>query len=96
MTLLQGVAEGVCQAAQQGALGSVTPGAMYLLRQEDRIFWVQVFHLLPHLYLTFRKVVEAGNGYHVVSVKGLELQETSCHSLEATRSLDRRPANGLT
>ena len=32
-----------------------------------------------------KQVLEAGNNYHIVSVKGLELQETSCHSLEATR-----------
>lgn len=30
-------------------------------------------------------MLEAGNNYHIISVKGLELQETSCHSLEATR-----------
>ena len=35
--------------------------------------------------LQTKQVLEAGNNYHIVSVKGLELQETSCHSLEATR-----------
>ena len=31
------------------------------------------------------QVLEKGNGYLSLSLKGLELQETSCHSLEATR-----------
>ena len=40
-------------------------------RFEDKIFWVQV--------------LEKGNGFLTFSLKGMELQETSCHSLEATR-----------
>ena len=31
------------------------------------------------------QVLEKGNGYAVYSIKGMELQETSCHNLEATR-----------
>ena len=31
------------------------------------------------------QVLEKGNGYTVYKVKGMELQETSCHSLEATK-----------
>ena len=31
------------------------------------------------------QVLEKGNGYIVYKVKGMELQETSCHSLEATK-----------
>ena len=48
--------------------------------------WVQVLpHLRTNQYCKQKQVLEAGNNYHIVSVKGLELQETSCHSLEATR-----------
>ena len=31
------------------------------------------------------KILEKGNDYAVYSLKGMELQETSCHNLEATR-----------
>ena len=31
------------------------------------------------------QILEKGNGYSVYSLKGMELQETSCHNLEATR-----------
>ena len=31
------------------------------------------------------QVLEKGNDYSVYSLKGMELQETSCHNLEATR-----------
>ena len=47
------------------------PGSMLLCRHEDRIAWVQL--------------LESGNSYAYYGVKGMELQETSCHSLEATR-----------
>lgn len=46
------------------------PG-FYLIRSQNRTAFVQV--------------LEIGYGYVTMSVKGLELQETSCHSLEATR-----------
>jgi hypothetical protein len=36
-------------------------------------------------YMLFVKVLEKGNAYLTLNLKGLELQETSCHSLEATR-----------
>lgn len=58
-------------AARSGRLGSVQPESFFLLRHEDRIVWVQI--------------LEKGNGYFTFSLKGMELQETSCHSLEATR-----------
>ena len=32
------------------------------------------------------QVLEKGNGYTVYRVKGMELQETSCHNLEATKA----------
>ena len=50
---------------------SPTPGAYLLLRFEDRLCIV-----------TF---LEHGYGHCVLAIKGLELQETSCHSIEATR-----------
>ena len=31
------------------------------------------------------QVLEKGHGFLTFNIKGLELQETSCHSLEATR-----------
>ncbi len=40
-------------------------------RHEDRIVWMQI--------------LEVGNNYVYYGAKGMELQETSCHSLEATR-----------
>ena len=30
-------------------------------------------------------MLEKGNNYSIYSMKGMELQETSCHNLEATR-----------
>lgn len=32
------------------------------------------------------QVLESGWGFHRVAVKGLELQETSCHALEAAKA----------
>ena len=34
------------------------------------------------------QVMEKGNGFFSYGLKGMELQETSCHSLEATRLVD--------
>ena len=58
-------------AAKSLRMGSVQPESMFLLRFEEKIFWI--------------KILEKGAGYLSYSLKGLELQETSCHSLEATR-----------
>ena len=58
-------------AAKSLRLGSIQPESMFLLRFEEKIFWI--------------KILEKGAGYLTYSLKGLELQETSCHSLEATR-----------
>ena len=52
-------------------LGALQPESMFLARFEDKIFWI--------------RVLEKGNGYITYNLKGLELQETSCHSLEATK-----------
>ena len=51
-------------------VGEVKTGNYYLLRYQDRLVWVQI--------------LEQGLGYCKISVKGLELQETSCHTIEAT------------
>ena len=59
------------EAARTMRLGVLQPESMFLLRFEDKIFWIQV--------------MEKGNGYFSFSLKGMELQETSCHSLEAAR-----------
>ncbi|XP_063885607.1 pecanex-like protein 4 [Scylla paramamosain] len=56
---------------QSGALGITEPGEHFLLRWEDRFMWVQI--------------LETGFTYQYYSVKGLELQETSCHTAEASR-----------
>ncbi|KAL5007939.1 hypothetical protein ScPMuIL_013520 [Solemya velum] len=54
-----------------GSLGEATPGNHYLVRYQDRLVWVMV--------------LERGACYCTVSIKGLELQETSCHTTEAAR-----------
>ncbi|XP_071534106.1 pecanex-like protein 4 [Panulirus ornatus] len=56
---------------QTGSLGITEPGEHFLLRWEDRFMWVQI--------------LECGFTYQYYSVKGLELQETSCHTAEASR-----------
>ena len=58
------------QSANSGALGVVRPGDVYLLRFQNRIAWIQV--------------IESVLMYHRIVIKGLELQETSCHTEEAT------------
>ena len=59
------------KALRAGRLGSLLPGQHLLARHEDRTVWIQL--------------LEKGNGYVYYQAKGLELQETSCHSLEVTR-----------
>ncbi|XP_076463773.1 pecanex-like protein 4 [Babylonia areolata] len=54
-----------------GSLGEPHPGNHYLVRFQDRMIWVTV--------------LERGNAYCTLSIKGLELQETSCHTAEAAR-----------
>lgn len=44
-------------------------GSYFLARFQDRLIWISV--------------LEAGLFYYMVTVKGLELQETSCHTTEA-------------
>ena len=54
-----------------GTLGNPTPGDHYLVRFQDRLIWVHV--------------LECGYKFCTMVMKGLELQETSCHTVEATR-----------
>lgn len=58
-------------AMAAGSLGLLLPGSHYLGRFEDRLIWIMV--------------LERGYPYCCVNVKGLELQETSCHTAEAQR-----------
>ncbi len=59
------------KALRAGRLGLQQPGNILIARHEDRTVWIQI--------------MEKGNGYVYYGAKGLELQETSCHSLEVTR-----------
>ena len=54
-----------------GTLGNPSPGDHYLVRFQDRLIWVHV--------------LECGYKFCTMVMKGLELQETSCHTVEATR-----------
>ncbi|XP_003512061.1 pecanex-like protein 4 [Cricetulus griseus] len=58
-------------AMAAGSLGLLLPGSHYLGRFEDRLIWIMV--------------LERGYPYCCINVKGLELQETSCHTAEAQR-----------
>ncbi|KAK6307306.1 hypothetical protein J4Q44_G00224540 [Coregonus suidteri] len=58
-------------AFARGSLGALTPGSHFLGRFQDRVVWIMI--------------LERGYGYCTVNIKGLELQETSCHTVEARR-----------
>ncbi|KAM3595359.1 uncharacterized protein V6R79_022366 [Siganus canaliculatus] len=58
-------------AFARGSLGSLAPGSHFLGRFQDRMVWIMI--------------LERGYGYLTVNIKGLELQETSCHTVEARR-----------
>eukprot|EP00741_Cyanophora_paradoxa_P008349 tig00001299_g8076.t1 len=64
------LARAVGAAVRGGQLGDAQPGSFYLARLDAMTAWIQV--------------LEAGRGWRRVQVKGLELQETSCHTAEAT------------
>eukprot|EP00899_Mesostigma_viride_P002952 jgi/Mesvir1/12658/Mv02209-RA.1 len=55
--------------ASSGKLGQLAPGQFFLLRHGQLLVWLQV--------------LETGTGYWQAAIKGLELQETSCHHVEA-------------
>uniref|UniRef100_A0A8C2F4X7 Pecanex-like protein n=1 Tax=Cyprinus carpio TaxID=7962 RepID=A0A8C2F4X7_CYPCA len=65
------LASAIRPAFTNGAFGSCTPGSHYLGRFQGRLLWISV--------------LERGYGYCTVNIKGLELQETSCHTVEARR-----------
>lgn len=52
-------------------VGEACPGNHYLLRFQDRLVWTVI--------------LERGSAYCTINIKGLELQETSCHTAEAAR-----------
>ena len=53
-----------------GSIGSsIQPDTYFLSRFQDRIIWIQI--------------LESSNTYCILNIKGLELQETSCHTREA-------------
>ncbi|KAJ7990765.1 hypothetical protein DPEC_G00290300 [Dallia pectoralis] len=58
-------------ALASGSLGCLAPGSHFLGRFQDRVVWIMI--------------LERGYGYCTVNIKGLELQETSCHTVEARR-----------
>lgn len=57
-------------AMAAGSLG-LLPGSHYLGRFQDRVIWIMI--------------LECGYTYCCINIKGLELQETSCHTTEARR-----------
>lgn len=58
-------------AMAAGSLGLLLPGSHYLGRFQDRLIWIMI--------------LECGYTYCCINIKGLELQETSCHTAEARR-----------
>uniref|UniRef100_A0A8C1ES01 Pecanex-like protein n=1 Tax=Cyprinus carpio carpio TaxID=630221 RepID=A0A8C1ES01_CYPCA len=69
--LCKRLASAIRPAFANGAFGSCTPESHYLGRFQGRLLWISV--------------LERGYGYCTVNIKGLELQETSCHTVEARR-----------
>ena len=63
------ISKSISQTLRTGTLNSINPGAMFLIRFQDR--------------LVVTRVVEKGYGYCLILIQGLELQETSCHTTEA-------------
>ncbi|XP_072424488.1 pecanex-like protein 4 [Chiloscyllium punctatum] len=69
--MMHNLANAFSKAFSAGSLGNPSPGSHFLCRFQDRLIWVLV--------------LERGFGYCCISIKGLELQETSCHTAEARR-----------
>ncbi|XP_063803832.1 pecanex-like protein 4 isoform X2 [Pseudophryne corroboree] len=69
--MVPGFAFALQSAFASGSLGIVTPGSHFLCRFQDRLIWLLV--------------LERGYTYCCVNIKGLELQETTCHTAEARR-----------
>ena len=64
------MAKAISSSMKAGAI-SAQPGTYILLRFQDR--------------LSIATVLESGYGYCIANIRGLELQETSCHTVEASR-----------
>ncbi|XP_069589652.1 pecanex-like protein 4 isoform X2 [Ranitomeya imitator] len=69
--MVPGFAAALQYAFASGSLGLVNPGSHFLCRFQDRLIWLLI--------------LERGYSYCCVNIKGLELQETSCHTAEARR-----------
>ncbi|XP_071413414.1 pecanex-like protein 4 isoform X2 [Pithys albifrons albifrons] len=69
--LVPSLAVALQTALATGSLGLSLPGSHYLCRFQDRLIWILV--------------LEKGFTYCGLNIKGLELQETSCHAAEAHR-----------
>ncbi|KAM9294127.1 pecanex-like protein 4 [Gastrophryne carolinensis] len=67
--MVPGFAAALQAAFASGSLGVVNPGSHFLCRFQDRLIWLLI--------------IERGYTYCCVNIKGLELQETSCHTAEA-------------
>uniref|UniRef100_A0A4W2FGF5 Pecanex-like protein n=1 Tax=Bos indicus x Bos taurus TaxID=30522 RepID=A0A4W2FGF5_BOBOX len=69
--MVPGLTTALQSAMAAGSLGLLLPGSHYLGRFQDRLIWIMI--------------LECGYTYCCVNIKGLELQETSCHAAEARR-----------
>ncbi|KAK0050290.1 pecanex-like protein 4 isoform X2 [Biomphalaria pfeifferi] len=69
------LAKALSSAFANGSLGEPDVGNHYLMRFQDRLIWAMI--------------LERGSGFCTVNIKGLELQETSCHTAEAARVDDQ-------
>ena len=68
--LVQNLIPSIKELIRSGSIGSsLQPESFFLSRFQDRIIWIQV--------------MEASSAFCVLNIKGLELQETSCHTREA-------------
>ncbi|XP_007947265.2 pecanex-like protein 4 [Orycteropus afer afer] len=69
--MVPSLAAALQSAMAGGSLGLLLPGSHYLGRFQDRLIWIMI--------------LERGYTYCCINIKGLELQETSCHTAEARR-----------
>ncbi|XP_006891838.1 PREDICTED: pecanex-like protein 4-like [Elephantulus edwardii] len=69
--MVPSLAAALQSAMAAGSLGLLLPGSHYLGRFQDRLIWIMI--------------LERGYTYCCINIKGLELQETSCHTAEARR-----------
>ncbi|XP_014670106.1 PREDICTED: LOW QUALITY PROTEIN: pecanex-like protein 4 [Priapulus caudatus] len=62
--LVAPLAAAMSNAIANGSVGDAGPGSHYLARFQDRLVWMHV--------------LERGYGYRILSIKGLQLEKTSC------------------